>query len=107
MINFSKALSKLLRHDAQNQGIEIRSDGFCNLDDVLACKYVKRFNATLGDVQAVVEDNNKKRFELVPNPDYPNLYLIRAVQGHSITEVKNEDLLEPITADLDAKCNIF
>ena len=103
----SKALSKVLRHDAQNLGINIRSDGFCNLDEVMSCKYIKKMNPTLGDIQAVVEDNNKKRFELIANPDYPNLYLIRAVQGHSLTEVKNEDLLDPISAELDGNTNSF
>lgn len=74
---------------------------------MLAVKYIKKFNPTIADVQAIVEDNNKKRFELVPNPDYPNLYLIRAVQGHSLTEVKNEDLLVSIGGSLKDEVNVF
>jgi RNA:NAD 2'-phosphotransferase (TPT1/KptA family) len=87
----------VLRHDAAKLGINIRKDGYCNLDEVLACKYIKNFNATIADIQAVVYDNDKQRFELIPNPKFPNLYLIRASQGHSMTKVKNDELLEPIT----------
>ena len=96
VINFSKALSKVLRHQAEAEGIKINSDGYCSLDDVLDCKYCKKFRATMADVIAVVEDNNKKRFELKRNEDFPDLWLIRAVQGHSIAAVKDEELLEPL-----------
>jgi 2'-phosphotransferase len=64
LINLSKTLSKLLRHDALNQGIEIRSDGFCKLSDVLKIKMIMKFNPTFDDIMACVNDNNKKRFEI-------------------------------------------
>ena len=60
---------------------------------------VKRFNATMADVHNVVESNNKKRFELIENPEVKGLWLIRAVQGHSISAVKDEELLEPLVLD--------
>ena len=31
----SKSLSKILRHGAQKEGLEIRSDGFVKLDDLV------------------------------------------------------------------------
>lgn len=55
----------------------------------------------MADVIAVVEDNNKKRFELKRNEDFPDLWLIRAVQGHSISAVKDEELLEPLKPTID------
>jgi 2'-phosphotransferase len=60
----SKTLSKILRHSAINEGIKIRSDGFCNLEDVLKSKMIKKYNPTFDDIMACVNDNNKKRFEI-------------------------------------------
>ena len=36
LVNLSKALSKVLRHDAEKLKLEIRSGGYIALDDVLA-----------------------------------------------------------------------
>jgi 2'-phosphotransferase len=44
-------------------------------------------------VEQVVESNNKKRFELVQKD---GVYWIRAVQGHTMQTVKDEDLLKSI-----------
>ena len=64
LINLSRTLSKLLRHQALNQGIEIRSDGFCQLEDVLKSKMIMKMNPTFDDIMACVNDNDKKRFEV-------------------------------------------
>ena len=92
MVTLSKALSKILRHDAAKLGINIQSDGFCPLEQVLTS--IKGINPNVADVEQVVESNNKKRFELVKKGEE---YWIRAVQGHSMESVKDEELLTPIT----------
>ncbi|KAF9027185.1 hypothetical protein CPC16_006647 [Podila verticillata] len=99
-VQLSKALSWLLRHNAESQGIAIRADGFCLLSDVMAHSKFKKF--TVADVMAVVETNDKKRFEVMEEKikgkdgDVTKNTFIRAVQGHSIKAV--EDLgLEPLT----------
>ena len=80
VVNLSKALSKILRHKASSMGVRIRPDGFCSLDEVLTCnRDMKNFNATIEDVQYVVYENDKQRFEL---REEGGLWLIRAVQGH-------------------------
>jgi 2'-phosphotransferase len=107
LINLSKALAKVLRHSAKEEGIEIRADGFCNLTDVLNVKYISRLNPSLADVQAVVEDNNKKRYELKKHEQFPDVWMIRAVQGHSITEVQDEELLQKISTDISEAENVF
>ncbi|KAG0233674.1 hypothetical protein BGW42_007260 [Actinomortierella wolfii] len=84
-VRLSKSLSWLLRHNAVAQGIAIGADGFSKLDDVLAHSRFKGF--TVQDVEAVVRNSDKKRFELV---DREGVAYIRAVQGHSIKEVKEE-----------------
>lgn len=57
--------------------------GFVKLDDVI--KYLKEKkgygNIHLKDIQAVVDTNDKKRFEL--KDEGKHIY-IRATQGHSI-----------------------
>ena len=88
-ISFSKALSKLLRHAAVEEGLEIRADGFIKLKDVLAVPWIAKFKATMADINAVVNDNSKKRFELISDSSTDE-FLIRAVQGHSINEVKDD-----------------
>ncbi len=45
-------------------GIEIRPDGFCALDQVMACPMIKKFNPTFSDIKACVDDNEKKRYEM-------------------------------------------
>lgn len=107
MRDFSKALSWLLRHGAQEEGVPIRADAFCYLDDVMETRSLKKFNATLNDVNAVVQNDNKGRFDLIVDPENPDQFLIRAAQGHSMTVVKNEELLEPITADFGKANNVF
>ncbi len=45
-------------------GIDIRPDGFCALDQVMACPMIKKFNPTFADIKACVDDNEKKRYEM-------------------------------------------
>ena len=79
LVTLSKALSKVLRHDAEKLRLEIRSDGYISLDDVMAVNSIKKLKPTIDDIFTVVEDNNKKRFELKKNEKFPDLWLIRAV----------------------------
>ena len=58
---------------------------------------VLRKPATAGDVLEVVRSNQKQRYQLGVQQDGP--YFIRAVQGHSRTEVGEENLLEPVSEE--------
>ncbi|PNY27689.1 tRNA 2'-phosphotransferase 1 [Tolypocladium capitatum] len=104
-VQISKALSKLLRHQADNAGIALDGEGFAPLDRVLAWGPLKSLQVTLADVQVIVSNNDKQRFSLKPiaetNPSgsastSAGDYLIRANQGHSI-KVESSSLLEPVT----------
>ncbi|KAJ4141115.1 tRNA 2'-phosphotransferase [Fusarium equiseti] len=107
-VQVSKALSRLLRHQAANAGIQLDDEGFARLDAVLAWNPLKSLKATLGDVQATVSADSKQRFTLKPNPTTnPSLdtkstspadYLIRANQGHSI-KLESANLLTPVTVE--------
>ncbi|KAI8353733.1 putative tRNA 2'-phosphotransferase [Mortierella sp. GBAus27b] len=85
-VRLSKALSWLLRHNAVSQGVAIRPDGYVKLDDVLKHSRFKGY--TKQDVYAAVNNNSKKRFQILEEASVAGtVVLIRAVQGHSIEEV--------------------
>jgi len=71
----------------------MRADGYIYVSDLLAVSSLKKQKVTLPQVQHIVNSNDKKRFEL---KEEGGVMLIRAVQGHTITAVKDEDLLEKI-----------
>lgn len=87
-MNLSRQLSKTLRHKAVVQGLHIRSDGFVMLSDVLANKLFLKYSTE--DVIEVVQDSDKQRFEI---KDFNGEKYIRAVQGHTIKSIVDEDLL--------------
>lgn len=90
-IRISKALSKLLRHSAQTEGLKIDSDGYVNLNDVLNHRFIKSNHATIEDIKRIVETNNKKRFNLKL---INNQYYICALQGHTIDKIQSTELIE-------------
>lgn len=89
----SKALSYILRHGTAKEGLKVRADGYVPLDAVLKRPKVAKIMMDAGeapceaDVRGVVEGNDKKRFELKKDEQDGTL-LIRAVQGHSIGQVR-------------------
>ncbi|KAF4454592.1 hypothetical protein F53441_2935 [Fusarium austroafricanum] len=107
-VQVSKALSKLLRHQAANAGIQLDDEGYAPLEAVLAWGPLQSLKVTLDDIQAIVSSNDKQRFALKPNPatnpsldaesTFPTGYLIRANQGHSI-KLESAALLAPITLE--------
>ncbi|KAG5981299.1 hypothetical protein E4U55_003095 [Claviceps digitariae] len=114
-VTVSKALSRLLRHQAQSAGITLDREGFAPLDQVLQWGPLKSLNISLDEIKSIVETNSKKRFALKPNPagnahpsrseDSPGDYLIRANQGHTL-EVDPAALFSPIAlgdADFPAR----
>ena len=74
----------------------IQPDGYMLLDDAITFPRIKKLKPTIADVFLVVAENNKKRLELkCVNKDW----FIRATQGHTMKEVKDEELLEKITKE--------
>ncbi|KAL7821500.1 KptA family domain-containing protein [Trichoderma aethiopicum] len=106
----SKALSRLLRHQAANAGIQLDAEGFAALDEVMKWGPLRSLNVTFSDIKDVVASNEKQRFTLKLNPSVavepssaqdsttPSDYLIRANQGHSI-KIESSSHLEPITIE--------
>ncbi|KAF4124213.1 2'-phosphotransferase [Geosmithia morbida] len=109
-VQVSKALSKLLRHQADSAGIQLDGEGFARLDAVLRWGPIKSLGVTVQEVRDVVGSNDKQRFLLKgtattasappSESDDASRYLIRANQGHSI-KVESSSLLRPIAVPED------
>ncbi|KAI8963895.1 KptA family-domain-containing protein [Daldinia sp. FL1419] len=89
----SKALSSLLRHQAENAGIKLDDEGYAPLDKVLQWPRIRSLNPSFDEIRSSVADNAKQRFAMKPKdpsvglesaPADPTAWLIRANQGHSI-----------------------
>ena len=93
-VRVSKQMSYVLRHGAEKEGIKMDSGGWVLMDDLIKCGKKAYKHLDLKFVMEVVDNNEKKRFEVKHEN---GLDWIRAAQGHTIQAVKDEDLLTPIT----------
>jgi len=96
LVQISKALTSILRHTAVDLGLNIRSDGYVSFEEILSCSTVRKLSATLQELERITEESDKKRFEIMRCDETS---YIRAVQGHSMKEVHEEDLITPITKE--------
>jgi putative RNA 2'-phosphotransferase len=79
-VRISKTLSLWLRHRPTLGGLTLTLQGWAATDAVLAAIGRKGLPSDIDTLLAVVETNDKQRFELLPD-----LSAIRARQGHSVT----------------------
>ncbi|CEP12664.1 hypothetical protein [Parasitella parasitica] len=93
----SKLLSYILRHGAVKQKLDISSDGYVCVDDILAQPKFK--HVTFEQIKYVVDHSDKKRYEL--SQSTTGVWLVRATQGHSLKLIQPENLLEQITGPID------
>lgn len=93
-VKISKTLSWALRHKALELGLTIDSGGWVPLHEILNLQQIKsvRRNITPQDIEIIVNENAKKRFDL-KNDD--GVLYIRAAQGHSkvLSDVIEEETL--------------
>lgn len=87
-VKASKALSWLLRHGAEKEGLVLESGGWIRLDDIQKRPNYKKF--TVDKVKELVDNCPKQRFGL--KEEGGHLY-IRANQGHSL-KIDDSDLEE-------------
>lgn len=81
LVHLSKFLSKILRHDPSVVGISLDANGWVDCGVLLKACADHGKNFSLAELKDIVEDNDKKRFELQA---YDHGYRIRAQQGHSV-----------------------
>ncbi|EEQ83714.1 tRNA splicing 2' phosphotransferase 1 [Blastomyces dermatitidis ER-3] len=64
----SKALSYILRHAAEREGVKIDSHGYANVADVLAWRKLKSLKVTFPEILNAVHTSDKQRFGLLYKP---------------------------------------
>lgn len=79
----SKYLSYLLRHEPQSIGLQLDTEGWADIDSLIAGASRNGRAIDRATILAVVKTSKKKRFALSDNCQQ-----IRAVQGHSILTVR-------------------
>ena len=68
----------------------LQPDGFCYVEDVLKLvRQVEKIDCTFDDLERVVRTCPKQRFELQLDLDKQKQHLVRATQGHSMTDVED------------------
>ena len=95
----SRELSYLLRHGAEKAGLEMGSDGYVRLADILARRNFA--GVTVEDIQRVVTNNDKQRFRMEEreSPDSKKELYIKATQGHTL-KVADLSLIQITTANM-------
>uniref|UniRef100_UPI0037E785A4 tRNA 2'-phosphotransferase 1 isoform X3 n=1 Tax=Semicossyphus pulcher TaxID=241346 RepID=UPI0037E785A4 len=92
-VHLSKSMSYALRHGANQLGLQMGTDGFLFVEELLAHPQFRSYS--LEDVKRVVATNDKQRFKLRSHPEDGRLQ-IRASQGHSLQVTDLE--LKPVLA---------
>lgn len=130
-VQISKKLSRLLRHAAEEEGIQLDSAGYANVAEVLNNRLLRSFKVSFDELRELVRDNDKQRYSMITASSLaattrsdtdeaqvgddkgktngqpalesqdPKDWLIRANQGHSL-KIDSEGLLTPITAGKNA-----
>ncbi|RMJ21041.1 hypothetical protein PHISP_08088 [Aspergillus sp. HF37] len=67
-VTVSKALSYLLRHAAEREGLKMNAQGYANVSDVLSWRKLKSQKVTLAEILNAVAESDKKRFALFHVP---------------------------------------
>lgn len=91
LVKLSKKLSWALRHGIGELGLNISASGYVSVSDLLKCAQFKSANVNV--IRNLVINCEKQRFDL---REIDGTLMIRANQGHTIAQVKDEDLLTPI-----------
>jgi putative RNA 2'-phosphotransferase len=80
LVQLSKLLSLMLRHQPERFGLTLDAEGYASLDEVLQAAHIQLPLVTLEDLHSVVAqiEPDKRRFSIVDGE-------IRANYGHSLT----------------------
>ncbi|KAI9795171.1 MAG: hypothetical protein M1816_000193 [Peltula sp. TS41687] len=111
-VQISKAMSFILRHGAQREGLKLDERGYARVDELLLWPRLSKLRVSFTELQSIVQTNEKQRFALIRREDAPSAkdgeadtndqdpsrFLIRATQGHSIA-IAASNLLTPLTLD--------
>ncbi|XP_052486654.1 uncharacterized protein LOC105768641 [Gossypium raimondii] len=93
-----RLLTRILRHMATELNLNMRSDGYVKVEDLLKLNMrtfanIPLRSQTVDDIKEAVRKDNKQRFSLL---EENGELLIRANQGHTVMTVESERLLKQI-----------
>uniref|UniRef100_A0A0D9WLH0 2'-phosphotransferase n=1 Tax=Leersia perrieri TaxID=77586 RepID=A0A0D9WLH0_9ORYZ len=93
-----RLLTRVLRHMASELNLEMRTDGYVRVRDLLNLNLqtfarIPLKSHTVDEIREAVRRDSKQRFSLL---EEDGELLIRANQGHTVTTVTSESLLKPI-----------
>ncbi|XWS45921.1 hypothetical protein CRYUN_Cryun14cG0020800 [Craigia yunnanensis] len=93
-----RLLTRILRQMATELNLNMRSDGYVKVEDLLKLNLKTFANVplrshTVDDIKEAVRKDNKQRFSLLKENEE---LLIRANQGHTVSTVESESLLKQI-----------
>ena len=77
MVKISKFMSLVLRHKPDVAGLTLDENGWVKVSELVKSLKSRGCKVNLGDIEYIVENNDKKRFQIVGDK-------IRASQGHSV-----------------------
>ncbi len=78
-LKLSRFLSLILRHAPESIGLELDSQGWAKISQLLPLLKKRGFNLSFNELASIVQSNNKQRFIISEDKQK-----IRANQGHSI-----------------------
>jgi len=99
MVRISKQLTQILRHSGRSEGLEVRSDGYAGLEEVMRLKSMAKLKPTDEAIREIVKTSDKQRFGLIE--DDQGRTLIRANQGHSMEGIDMDELCGSPVLDLE------
>ncbi|KAL3743711.1 hypothetical protein ACJRO7_018904 [Eucalyptus globulus] len=93
-----RLLTRILRHMAAELNLNMKSDGYVKVQDLLQLNLKTFANVqlsahTVDEIKEAVRRDNKQRFSLL---EENGELLIRANQGHTVKTVESDSLLKPI-----------
>ncbi|KAJ5601964.1 hypothetical protein N7510_011498 [Penicillium lagena] len=105
-VQVSKALSHLLRHAAEKEGVKMTAQGYANVSDVLNWRKLKSLKATFPEILHAVSSSDKQRFALlhIPSAESSNHTIPGADAGADDRDntTKEEEIDGPTPSVLDS-----
>ena len=80
LFRLSKALTRLLRHKAAEEGLPLRADGFFEVEAVIQTSEMRSLRARSAEILYAIQQDAKKRYTL---RHFNGVPWVRAAQGHS------------------------
>ena len=80
LFRLSKALTRLLRHKAAEEGLPLREDGFFEVEALVHTREMRSHGARSAEILYAIQQDAKKRYTL---RHFDGVPWVRAAQGHS------------------------